>query len=167
MLGIIYPYWSLAAKRFEVSGRELDEDIRNTPRQGFGIIEIAAWLSNDVESKKSTLEWIKMLSAISLNEKKYEYLSTGNAHSVFATKEHIFIKCEFEDRLRVWATHRQIISVLENYIQFLNSGIHNPHAPPEPFLVEYEAEGSAALHLYLDAGGRLGWTEEEILKHNQ
>jgi hypothetical protein len=165
--GIIYSWWSSSLKSFDITGSEPDEDIRATPRQGCGVREIAAWLSDDVNSQNSAHMWIERVNAVAEGTAKGGYLGTGNAHHVRAVGEQVFLECEFAEELKVFMTRAQIVSTLQHYIQFLNSERKNKDYPPNPFEVEYEAEGEEALDRYLATGGALGWTEEEIAENTR
>ena len=59
-------------------------------------------------------------------------------------------------------TLEQAISTLNDYVVFLQAGVRNKEVPPEPFMVEYLAEGEGSYRCFEALGGRLGFSVEEM-----
>ncbi len=149
--------WSDALRRFD-----LDPRLPNV-----GANEIAAWLSDDVRSRSTASEWINRFNNVTLGKENAGYLGTGNAHSVMAAKDLVYLECEHADEMKVLLTISHAIAALQHYCSFLSGDIKNADHLPKPFEVEYEAEGQRALDLYLETGGSLGLSRSDIEEHNR
>ena len=120
-----------------------------------GSLEVATWLDNDVV-EKNTITWlIQQFNEFNFSVKKTNYICSGNAHHVFSTGEHIFLMCEYADDQKVLLTKEQCLIALEKYRAFLSSDYKNPSITPEPFEIEYIAEGEEALAKFTELGGIL------------
>jgi hypothetical protein len=149
MEAVIRPRWS--KNRFDL----------DTAGLSVGAREIASWLSDDVGTKDSADEWIRRFEPL-VRTGGRGYMGTGNAHNVGAISNYIFLECEFVENQKVLANVKDLILALMAYKEFLSVAKTTPGNEPMPFEVRYEKEGEAALRFYLDAGGRLGLTQEEI-----
>lgn len=147
--------------RVEVWATDPNSDPRISSSQSVGIREVAAWLSDDVNSRLSAIGWIDRLESLERTEVK-GYLGTGNAHHIGAVKEYIFLECEFEDEFKVLLRKEHIVSVLKFYIS-----AHEEYATNFCADVEYELEGEQALNRYLELGGSLGLFDKKIAENTR
>lgn len=147
--------------RLEVLATEPNADPRMSSPQSVGVREIAAWLSDDVNSHLSAIGWVARLEALESAEAK-GYLGTGNAHTVGVVGEYIFLECEFEEDLKVLVHKSHVVSLLKFYI-----ATHEEHISSTCYDVEYVLEGEPALNRYLEWGGRLGLSDTEIAENTR
>ena len=145
----IYLYWMDSYNEFYPSGRLPEENIRYTPKQGYGVCEIAAWLGNDLQySINSVNIWINNLTDLANSEAPDGMFGVGNAHWVLITGDYVFIGTEYVERQQVILTREQLLYVLEQYKAFLEGNYRDPNNPPAPIDVEFIAEGQEAVDLY-------------------
>lgn len=147
--------------RLEVWVTDPNSDPRISSPHSVGVREIAAWLSDDVNSHLSAVGWIERLESLGSAGAK-GYLGTGNAHHVGAVNEYIFLECGFVDDFKVLIRRDHVISVLKFYISALEGCATNTCLE-----VECEVEGEQALNRYLELGGRLGLTDMEIAENTR
>lgn len=152
-----YYWWSPEDKHYFPSGRKPGENIRYKPSQGYGVCEIAGWLSDDIQySSHSVNIWIKNLTDLASSPAPDGIFGMSNAHWVTICQGYVFIYCEYVEELRVILTVDQTFYVLEQYRNFLTGHYKNPDFPPEPLDVEFIAEGQEALDIYLSLEGSPG-----------
>ena len=145
----IYYWWIPEYKKFSPSGREPGENIRRTPKQGYGVCEIAAWLSSDIQYAPHSVDiWIKNLTDLASGKSTDGNFGIGNAHWILVSQGHVFIGCEYVEEQQVLLTIEQVLYVLEQYRNFLEGYHATPDFPPEPIDVEYVAEGKEAIARY-------------------
>ena len=122
-----------------------------------GALTIADWFASDIQYSEMNIdEWINVFSDVASGNKKSGYQGTGNANSIMVVDDWIYIENEFIEDQKVFLNRKQISDALEKYREFLKSDYKNNTKHPDPFFVEYEAVGKAALDRYLDTGGSLG-----------
>ena len=145
----IYLYWIDFYENFYPSARLPEENIRYTPKQGYGVCEIAAWLGNDLQySINSVNIWINNLTDLANSEAPDGMFGVGNAHWVLITGDYVFIGTEYVERQQVILTREQLLYILEQYKAFLEGNYRDPNNPPAPIDVEFIAEGQEAVDLY-------------------
>lgn len=145
----IYFWWIPDYKKFSPSGREHDENMRYAPKQGYGVCEIASWLSSDIQySINSVNIWIKNLTDLENSPAPDGMFGIGNAHWVLVKGSYVFIGTEYVEEQQVIMTREQLLYVLEQYSSFLESDYKDPNYPPEPIDVEFIAEGQDAVDMY-------------------
>jgi hypothetical protein len=143
--------------RIDISGRyELDYP------SSVGGHALSSWLSDDVGSTASAVDVISKLNAVANGLREGGYLGTGNAYSLMAVGEKVFIECQYSEEMKVFLTRTQAISALDRYKRFLLSRSESPNRPPACFEVEYEAEGINALHRYKETGGSTGLRPDQM-----
>lgn len=153
----IYYWWAPEYKKHTPSGREPGENIRYAPKQGYGICELASWLSGDIQYAPHSVDiWINDLTNLSSSRAPDGFFGMGNAHWVMVTQDKVFIACEYIEEQRVLLTTEQLLYVLEKYRAFLGGNYSDPNFPPEPIDVEYIAEGKEAMELYAALEGSHG-----------
>lgn len=158
-LGIIYPSWSNFGF-YDLSANEPDAKVQKE-RPPFGVREIVGWLSDDVSSSVSAKALITRLEDCQLRGQS-EYLGFGNAHHMAYAAGHLYLECEYSEGSQVLMTIEQAVSTLSDYMVFLQAGVRNKEAPPQPFMVEYLAEGEESYRRFEALGGRLGFSVEEM-----
>ncbi len=153
----IYLRWSQFHQHYAPSGMNTNEDIRRIPKQGYGVCEIAAWLSDDIQYSINSIDiWIRNFSDFIEGKLADGCFGMGNAHWVLAVQDKVFIGCEYVIEQQVILTIEQILYVLEQYRQFLEADYTNPQIQLEPIDVEYIAEGDVAVKLYESLEGSYG-----------
>lgn len=159
--GKIYFLKAYNSNRLDVRVADQNSDPRIASSLSVGVREIAAWLSDDVNSCLSAIEWVKRLECLDSAEAK-GYLGTGNAHSVGVVKDYVFIECEFVEDFKVLLRRECIVSMLKSYIN-----AHEEYAGNVCVDVSVEMEGDQALSRYLELGGRLGLSDPEIAENTR
>lgn len=140
--------WSPISKRYDIEGLE----------ERLGTLTLGSWLSADIQTSLSGIkDWITWINEIAAGTQEGGYIGTGNAFSVMAVGEQVFIECEYVDDQKVFLTRDQVIHVLEQYRDFVKSDIENPNFHPKPIEVEYLAEGEEAAKCYAETGGSSGY----------
>jgi hypothetical protein len=134
----LIPKWSEALKRFDLHLWDLP----------VGAEVLGTWLSNDVQSKESAREYVKIITRARDTE-SWGYLGTGNTKHMMAANGLIFIEDQYLEDEKVLIGIEQILDVLNQYVPFFTNG---KETPPGALRVEYEAEGEKALQLYLATG---------------
>ncbi|MCG8294010.1 hypothetical protein [Pseudomonas entomophila] len=157
--GIVYPDWS-SFGFYDLSANEPDAKVKNE-RPPFGVREIVGWLSDDVSGSVSAKALITRLEACELRGQP-EYLGFGNAHHMAYAAGHFYLECEYSEGYQVLMTLEQAVSVLNEYVGFLHAGVRNKEVPPQPFMVEYLAEGEESYTRFEALGGGLGFSVEEV-----
>ncbi|WPU24790.1 hypothetical protein RI049_08645 [Cedecea neteri] len=153
----IYYWWSPNNSGYYPSGREPNEDMRFKPKQGYGVCEIASWLSADLPtSVKSVDMWLNNLTNLESSRAPDGFFGIGNAHWVMITNNLVFIACEYVKEQRVILEREQLIYILEQYKEFVQGDFNNPNVPPESIDVEYIAEGEEAMNIYASLEGSHG-----------
>jgi hypothetical protein len=158
-VGIVYPSWS-SFGFYDVSVNESDARVQKE-RPPCGVREIVGWLSDDVSSSVSAKALITRLEECELRGQP-EYLGFGNAHHMAYAAGHLYLECEYSEGSQVLMTLEQAISTLNEYVIFLQAGVRNKEVPPQPFMVEYLAEGEGSYRRFEALGGRLGFSVEEM-----
>jgi hypothetical protein len=121
-----------------------------------GAKTVAHWFGNDIQySAESACRWSDLFSKVANGSHEPGYLGSGNAHSVSATTQLVYIESEFVEAHKVCLTIDQIFEALDKYKLFLSSDYRSPTFQPVPFDVEYVAEGEQALGHFLREGGSL------------
>lgn len=144
----LYLRWSDFHNHFVPTALEDDENIRYTPRQGYGVSEIAGWLSSDLPGGVISIDiWVKNLTDLASGKENNGNFGIGNAHCVMVTQDKVFIGCEYSEELQVLLTIEQTLYILEQYRSFLE-GFHTKDFPPEAIDVEFLAEGKDAVLQY-------------------
>ncbi|WP_241593351.1 hypothetical protein [Rosenbergiella epipactidis] len=144
----IYLRWSDFHKQFVATSLGIDEDVRHTPNQGYGVSEIAGWLSSDLPDGLDSVDiWIKNLTDLASGKSTDGNFGLGNAHWVMVTQGRVFIGCEYVEEQQVLLTIEQTLYVLEQYRSFLE-GSYTKEYPPEAIDVEYLSEGKDAVTQY-------------------
>ncbi|NUF26968.1 hypothetical protein [Gilliamella sp. ESL0254] len=145
----IFLSWLNEYKEFCPTGLLFDENIRYTPKQGYGVCEIAAWLGNDIQySINSVNIWINNLTDLEHSRAPDGMFGIGNAHWVLITGDYVFIGTEYVEEQQVIMTREQLLYVLEQYKTFLEGDYKDPNNPPGPIDVEFIAEGQEAIDIY-------------------
>ncbi|WPU25174.1 hypothetical protein RI049_10715 [Cedecea neteri] len=144
----LYLRWSDFHNHFVPTALEDDENIRHTPRQGYGVCAIAGWLSSDLSWGVNSLDiWVKNLTDLASGKENDGNFGIGNAYCVMVTQDKVFIGCEYSEHLQILLTIEQTLYMLEQYRAFLE-GIYTKEYPPEPIDVEYLSEGKYAVLQY-------------------
>lgn len=152
MKGKISFSWSPALKRYDVS----------VPGERIGTVTLASWLSNDLQTNiEGIREWTNWINEVAAGQRQGGYLGTGNAHSVMAVGQHVYIESEHVEYQKVFLSHDQIVELLKKYSEFVTGEMDDPDNPPKPVEVEYLAEGEDAANLYAETGGSWGLAPEE------
>lgn len=150
---IIYLRWSNFSEKFVPTALAPSEDVRYAPKQGYGVSEVAAWLSSDFPNGIYSIDiWIKNLTKLASGTTTDGNFGMGNAHWVMVTQNRVFIGCEYVEEQQVLLTIEQTLYVLEQYRLFLE-GSYTKDFPPEPIDVEYLAEGKDAIIQYESLDG--------------
>ena len=145
----IYFDWIDFYDGFCPSGRLPEENIRYTPKQGYGVCEIAAWLNNELQNSINSVNiWINNLTDLENSRAPDGMFAVGNANWVLITGDYVFIGNEYVERQQVILTREQLLYVLEQYKAFLEGNYRDPNNPPAPIDVEFIAEGQEAVDLY-------------------
>lgn len=149
----IYLYWDDYTNKFRPSGRLPDEEVRNTPQQGYGVCEIAAFLSDEVQSSLVSVNiWIKNISDLKNSLAPDGMFGAGNAHWVLITDNYVFMCNDYVENLKVIMNREQIFYVLQQYKLFLENCFSHDDTPV-PIDVEFITEGKDALDLYRSIDG--------------
>ena len=118
-----------------------------------GAEELADWLANDIQYGKANVDdWLRELAAVQAGTEPDGYFGAGNAHDLCSNRDYVYLQCLFVPEGKVLMTHAQARDVLTKYRAFLDHGWDDPKNPPEPFEVEYLAEGKEAERLARQAG---------------
>ena len=145
----IYFDWIDFYDGFYPSGRLPEENIRYTPKQGYGVCEIAAWLNNELQNSINSVNiWINNLTDLENSRAPDGMFAVGNANWVLITGDYVFIGNEYVERQQVILTREQLLYILEQYKAFLEGNYRDPNNPPAPIDVEFIAEGQEAVDLY-------------------
>ena len=145
----IYLYWTDFYDEFCPSGMLPEENIRYTPKQGYGVCEIACFLLDEIQySVNSVNIWINNLTDLANSRAPDGMCGVGNAHWVLITGDYVFIGTEYVEEQQVILTREQLLYVLEQYKAFLEGNYEDPNNPPAPIDVEFIAEGQEAVDLY-------------------
>lgn len=145
----IYLSWLDKFKKFYPTGLLANDNIRYTPKQGYGVCEIATWLGNDIQySINSVNIWINNLTDLEHSRAPDGMFGIGNAHWVLITGNYVFIGTEYVEEQQVIMTKEQLLYVLEQYKAFLEGDYNDPNNPPDPIDVEFIAEGQEAIDIY-------------------
>ncbi|WP_241587751.1 DUF5376 domain-containing protein [Rosenbergiella epipactidis] len=145
----IYLFWIDDYKNFYPSGMLPGENIRYTPKQGYGVCEIAAWLGNDLQySVNSVNIWINNLTNLENSRAPDGMFGIGNAHWVLITGDYVFIGTEYVEEQQVIISREQLLYVLEQYKTFLEGNYKDPNNTPDAIDLEFIAEGQEAIDLY-------------------
>lgn len=135
--------------KYILSGTTEDEDIRNVPKQGYGICEIAAWLATDLPTGIDSVNvWINNLTDLENSRSPNGMFGIGNAHWVLATNNYVFIGTEYVEGQQVLINKEQLLFILRKYKGCLEGIYKDRYNPPEPINVELIAEGQEAIDLY-------------------
>lgn len=141
-------WWNEKSKCFLPIGGEIRK-LPNGEVFGYGIREVAGWLSNDIQYALHSIDiWVKNFTDIASGKSTDGNFGIGNAHWVLVTQGYVFIGCEYVAEQQVLLTIEQVLYVLEQYRGFLIGGYTNPKEPPEPIDVEFVAEGQEAIARY-------------------
>lgn len=141
--------WSKTLDMFCPSGSFSDENIRHRPKQGYGIIAIASWLSSDLQCSINSVNiWISNLTDLENSPAPDGMFGVGNAFWVLITGDYIFIGTEYSEEQQILITKEQLLYVLEQYKAFLEGNYKDPNNPPDPIDVEFIAEGQEAIDTY-------------------
>lgn len=143
----IYFIWKDGEYRMSATREE--EDIRYTPKEGYGICEIGSWLTTDLPTGINSVNiWINNLIDLENSRAPDGMFGIGNAHWVLVTGDYVFIGTEYVEEQQVIMTREQILYVLEQYKSFLEGNYKDPNNPPDPIDVEFIAEGQEAIDIY-------------------
>jgi hypothetical protein len=135
MNGSIQFLWSPVLKSYNPASVEQSEGGR----------ELAAWLSDDIQAEARDIdEWLQWINEVADGKREAGYLGTGNAHSVWASGEAVFIGCEYGPQFKVLLTRGQAVHLLGKYREALALGLRNAERRPPAFGIEYVAEGDEA-----------------------
>ena len=141
--------WSKTFGMFRPSGCFSDENIRYRPKQGYGIIALASWLSSDLQCSINSVNiWISNLIDLENSPAPDGMFGVGNAFWVLITGNYVFIGTEYVEEQQVIMTKEQLLYVLEQYKAFLEGDFKDPNNPPDPIDVEFIAEGQEAIDIY-------------------
>jgi len=134
-----------------------------------GATEIISWIGADIESSggDAAQRMIQRLRDIKVGKEKKGYIGTGNAHSILAFDESLYLRCEFDEELKVILSIEEAIKTLESYVKFKSGDWQNPSYQPEPFTISYDYEGATAEAYYAATGLPWGLTEQDITKNTQ
>lgn len=134
-----------------------------------GATEIISWIGADIEScgGDAAQRMIQRLRDIKIGKEKKGYIGTGNAHSILAFDESLYLRCEFDDELKVILSIDEAIKTLESYVKFKSGDWQNPNYQPEPFTVSYEYEGAEAEAHYAGTGLLWGLAEQDIAQNTR
>ena len=121
-----------------------------------GASEVAAWLSIEAEYSLNSIQWYEdQIANYNFNERKTNFIGSGNAHHTFSTGDFVFLMCEYVEDQKVILTKDACLSALNNYRTFLNSNYKNTEIVPDSFEVDYLAEGEEAMARFNEFGGVL------------
>jgi hypothetical protein len=121
-----------------------------------GASEVANWLAVEAEYSSNAIQWYeKQIINYDVKITNTNFIGSGNAHHIFSTGDYVFLLCEYVDDQKVLLTKDACLSALRSYRAFLDSDYKNPEIQPEPFEVEYIAEGEEALSEFIGLGGIL------------
>lgn len=134
-----------------------------------GATEIISWIGADIEScgGDAAQRMIQRLRGIKVGKEKKGYIGTGNAHSILAFDESLYLRCEFDDELKVILPIDEAIRTLVDYVKFKSGDWQNPNYQPEPFTVSYDYEGAAAEAYYAGTGLPWGLAEQDIAQNTR
>ncbi len=132
-----------------------------------GATEIISWIGADIEScgSDAAQRMIERLRGIKVGKEKKGYIGTGNAHSILAFDESLYLRCEFDDELKVILPIDEAIKTLVSYVKFKSGDWQNPNYQPEPFTVSYDYEGAEAEAYYASTGLPWGLSEQDIAQN--
>lgn len=141
----IYFIWDGGFKRFCPTGSLPHEKMRDTPKQGYGIFQIATWLDIEIDySKAKVNNWI--------NDLKSAESDLGdiyaNAILLCMIGEYIFLYNIYNRGGEVLLSREQFLYILEQYGAFLNQEKTYEECFPQPIDVEIIAEGKDAFDIY-------------------
>lgn len=130
-----------------------------------GLTEIISWIGADIEScgGDSAQRMIERLRGIKLRKEKKGYVGTGNAHSILTFDESLYLRCEFDDELKVILPIDEAIKALVSYVEFKSGDWRDPNCKPEPFTVSYDYEGAEAEAYY----AKMSWHHPNAKGHDQ
>ena len=118
-----------------------------------GAEELADWFAADIQYGKSNVDdWLRDLAAVQAGTEPDGYFGAGNAHDLCSNRDYVFLQCLFVPEGKVLMTHAQARDVLAKYRAFLEHGWDDSTNPPQPFEVEYLAEGKEAERRAKQAG---------------
>jgi hypothetical protein len=127
-----------------------------------GAMELAHWLSGDVQVASSAHRMIQRLHGILEGKEKKGYIGTGNAHNIYAFDESLYLNCQFDEEMHVVLPITEAIKALEGYARFMSGNIKDPSYQAEVIEVSYDLEGQAAADRYAATGLPLGLTPDRI-----
>jgi hypothetical protein len=152
MRGTISFRWSTVLERYDAG-----------MTGAIGVIELGSWLSNDIQTSRNSVDfWLKRIGAVASGEINGGYLGTGNAHTVMAGVNGVYIQCEYVEERKIFLSCVESLSVLSKYRAFLESDFCNRDDVPEPIEFEYEAEGEEALERYAQTGGLFEVSDDDV-----
>ena len=132
-----------------------------------GVQEIAGWLQADVQESSGAKHLIHRLRGIQEGKEKKGYIGTGNAHSMMVFDDSLYLRCEFDEELKVILPIEEAIKALEGFARFKSGDWKSPCYQPEPFTVKYDCEGADAEARYAASGLPGGLTNEDIAENTR
>src|SRR5262245_172872 len=106
---------------------------------------VAAWCGNDIQYSTSNVDDIAAeLREIETGKTQGGDLGAANAHSWSANREWVFIEGLFDEEEKVLMTHAQTRDALMKYRAFLDRDFRGSETSPEPYEVEFIADGAEA-----------------------
>lgn len=134
-----------------------------------GATEIISWIGADIDSCGSDApqRMIQRLRGIQEGKEKKGYIGTGNAHSMMAFDDSMYLRCEFDEELKVILPIDEAIKALEGFARFKSGDWKSPNYQPEPFTVKYDYEGADAYARYEASGSPAGLTAEDIAENTR
>ncbi|MGJ8514574.1 hypothetical protein [Carnimonas bestiolae] len=149
--GKISFYWNDTGYYMLVGG---DTWISGEQKPSDGLMEIAAFLSDDVQFSPSSVDyWVGELTNLPESRTPDGFFGMGNAHWVMMKEDKILIACEYVKELRVLVTLEQLLYIFKQYKSVLESGIRDIDLPPEPIEVPFIAESEEATKMYVSIAG--------------
>ncbi|WP_146097313.1 hypothetical protein [Rhodoferax sp. TS-BS-61-7] len=133
-----------------------------------GLTEIISWIGADIEAcgGDAAQKMIQRLRGIKVGQEKKGYIGTGNAHSILAFDQSLYLRCEFDDDLKVILPIDEAINALVSYVKFKSGDWRDPNCQPEPFTVSYDYEGAEAEAHFAGTGLPWGLSEQDIAYDN-
>lgn len=134
-----------------------------------GATEIISWIGADIESCGGDAAhiMIERLRGIKVGKEKKGYIGTGNAHSILTFDESLYLRCEFDDELKVILPIDEAINALVSYVEFKSGDWRDPNCQPEPFTISYDYEGAEAEACYAGTGLPSGLSEQDIAQNTR
>lgn len=123
-----------------------DTEAPEIPRNILGAWEIASWIADDIQNSIQQIDELieQYIDCEGQKNAGICYIGTGNAHSLYACEDYLYLECDFDEEQKVLLTTVQMLRILDQYKTYIQNG-----CKPCIIEVEYIAEGHEAEKQFL------------------